>query len=307
MAEMYADFKEINEVAQTIMGSFGRTDKDYWGSARIRDASNMQVEDYDSLQRGLSFKPAEQALYSISQAELMAGAGSLAKHGFDTEIGAIVEALKQGNEAIEGIGLFLNKLIESFERSEAELMALFGNYGVVKEEDKAWIEDYLDPMGTDVQQRGLYFALTGDAEWSSLLATGEDGTVGIDACFMDETKTTTYRDESGKRVSDISNARLLCLTAKVGKGEYSKGEKYGFDISGTIASTSTGYSEVGSVALSKGEGLTVMKSINDDGTADVTLGVPTIPVTLTAHGNVGHPSDRFSPVTQSETQAKQQR
>lgn len=284
MSEMYANFEVINEVAQTIMGSFGRVTENYWGETTSpRDPTNMTLEDYKSLSSGLGFKPAEQVLYSLGQAKDLAGADSLGKLGFDTEIQAIIDALKQGNDAIESVGLFLDGLLASFERSEARLMSIYGYYGEVSDEDMRWIEDCLDPMGTSVQQRGLLYALTGDAEWSSLLATGEDGTIGIDACFMDETVSRTHRTKSGKRVTDSHNQRLLCLTFKAGKGEYSGGEKYGLEVSATLTSVGSETNSTGGMSMSQSKGAAFYRNVNRDGTYDDTVALPKIPVAFKFH------------------------
>jgi hypothetical protein len=240
-----------------------------------RDPTTVTVGGHYSQIKASDLTGSEEVLYSLGQAKNKAKTGSLKRHGFDTEIDSIITAFKQGNEAISDIGTFLARLVEHYEMCEAKLMAKLGDTGMLSKEDKAWAEDILDPIGgyTD-ERRGLLFAAVGLADWNTLLATGEDGTVGIDACLVDAKTKRTTRNADGDRVTDVTQFKILCLEYKFGMGEHSGGETYGLDMG--VNFISGGFWQEGGSKPSLGYGseLAFMTTYNDDGTKDTDISIP---------------------------------
>ena len=287
MAEMYASLEEINEIAQGILGSFSRVGNTVYGQTTYRDPSTMTVGGHYSQMKESDFRAAEQVLYHLGQARSCAGGGSLRKHGFDSEVQAIIDAFKQGNEAIVEVGRFLARLTEQYEMCEARLVNKLGDFGMIPQTDRAWVEDTLDPIGgyTDTS-RGLIFALTdtfislsnGESpngrKWAeAFLDLGEDGFYGVDACFADVSTKKTTRNADGERVTDVVEYRFLCLTGKYAGGN-PKGNTEGFSVAANFLSYGQGKEKGNKVSLGIGPALSYMKTYNDDGSSDTTVEIP---------------------------------
>lgn len=275
MAETYAHFAEISEIAQSITRSFARVGSTFQGQMTYRDPTTMTVGGHYSQIKASDLTGSEEVLYSLGQAKNKAKTGSLKRHGFDAEIDSIITAFKQGNEAISDIGAFLTRLVEHYEMCEAKLMTKLGDTGMLSKEEKAWAEDILDPIGgyTD-ERRGLLFAAVGLAKLNTLLATGEDGTVGIDACLVDAKTKRTTRNADGDRVTDVTQFKVLCFMAKAGVGEHSGGETYGFDVGVNLMSGGSWQEGGNKPSLGLGLEMAYMTTYNDDGTKDTSISIP---------------------------------
>ena len=158
---------------------------------------------------------------------------------------------------------------------EATLVSWLDEYGMLPKEDRAWTEDTLDPIGgyTDTS-RGLLFALVGMAGWDTLLATGEGGTYGVDACFVDASTKKTTRDANGERVTEVTQYKFLCVSAEVGAGQQSEGKTVGLGGGLTFFSFTHGQEKGSKISLGVGPSAKYMKTYNNDGSTDTTVEIP---------------------------------
>ena len=288
MAETFVSFEGVQELAQQLKSKFAKVGGTVYGQMVFRDPASMTVGGHYSQTRESDFNDSEQILYSLGQAKSkVASSPSLVKYHFDTDIETIIADFKGANEAIADIGDFLMNLTELYQQTEAKLIARLDDFGGVPKEDRIWVEDTLDPIGvyTDTR-RGLIYAMVGLADWSSLLATGEDGQYGLDACLVDTTVSKTTRNDEGNRVTDSTGFKLGCITAKVGGGETSDGYVKGLDLNVTFISGSRGKTREDTkegfvLNLGAGDGITGMTKERKDGTTEESVGAPKVPLSGT--------------------------
>lgn len=260
MANINAGFKGINDIAVRIHGSFDR----YKGTPEI-------------------FRHLDSAGLKIINS------GSMKKYKFVEDIRDIRNGFTEANKAVDEVSAFLEKVLELYEACEAKLVSRLGDYIKIESLDEAWVEDSLNVARNNYSEYGgVLGAAFGYVGWDdALLATGKDGTYGIDACFAAVSTKKTTRNDLGQRVTTGVDFQLLCLKSKYAFGvETDAGTKYGLDIALNVGSLSfdrkkdanlfSGGGEIGF-----GEGVTLMYTSSEKGPDEVSSSVPKTPISLT--------------------------
>lgn len=260
MTKIMAGFKGINDVAVGIHGSFN------------------------------SHKGTPEIFTHLDSAGLeIINSGSMKKYKFVEEIRDIRNGFKEANKAVDEVSAFLEKVLELYEACEARLVSRLDGYIRLESLDKAWVEDSLDTAKNNYSEYGgVLGAAFGYVGWGdALLATGKDGTYGIDACFVTYSSKKTTRDELGRRVTDGYDFQLLCLKSKYAAGvESDKGKTYGFDIGLNIGSMSFDHKidskrASGGGTVAAGAELTFLYTSSEKGPDELSVGVPRVPVSVT--------------------------
>ena len=194
MSELYADFATILSVAQELEGVLAkeRVWENYTGYKSVNSSAGIIVP--------------------LQAAKDKAGnSRSLVEYGFYDEIGATVEAARTCNDKLAQIVKFLNWLVEQHELLEAQMVSWLGDAGMFPQSEKAWVEDYLNPLGT-THEGGI-----GNSSFIDFNGVaGEADQYGFELCFMRHKTTTTSRDETGQRVTTSNDVKIGCVGLTIG-------------------------------------------------------------------------------------------
>lgn len=260
MANINAGFKGINDIAVRIHGSFDR----YKGTPEI-------------------FRHLDSAGLKIINS------GSMKKYKFVEDIRDIRNGFTEANKAVDEVSAFLEKVLELYEACEAKLVSRLGDYIKIESLDEAWVEDSLNVARNNYSEYGgVLGAAFGYVGWDdALLATGKDGTYGIDACFATVSTKKTTRNDLGQRVTDGYEFQFLCLKFKYAAGvETDAGTTYGFDIGLNAGSMSFDHKKdskslSGGGTIAYGKELTLLYTSSETGPDELVIGAPTVPISVT--------------------------
>lgn len=290
MSEQYGDFSGILDIAQEVSSIVGRETvwENYTGYKTV-DTS-----------RGI-IAPL------VSVKESAKKSKSLVKYGFMDDADELMRRAKYLTDKLARLATFLTWLVEQFEKTDLDLIMLLDGSKLLSEKDKAWIEDYREPLGS--RYEGGWFHAD--------VNTGESDIYSMELCVYRSKKITTRRDNEGRRVSAVDfDAKFLCAAIGAGgrsgrmwgdlnTGPYDRSwsqdairenielnriprtNSTGANSDGIIMNGTVGSVEFGgdlnpyvheNVNASYGKGVTIMHTHNEDGTHSVSLGAGKSPV-----------------------------
>lgn len=298
MSEIYGDFSGILDVAQEVSSIVGRETvwENYTGYKTVNTT------------RGI-YAP-------LAAAKTAAGKSrSLVKYGFVDDAEELCRRAQYLTDKLAQLATFLTWLVEQLEQADLDMIMLLDKSGMLSKKDKAWIEDYRNPLGTRYEGGWFQFdAITGEADVYS-----------AELCLYRSKMITTKRDNEGRRVSNVDlDVKAGCIA--IGAGGRSgriwgdlntspldrsmssdavrenielnripRTNENGPNSDGIILNATAGSVEVGGdvnpyvnerVNASYGKGVAIMYTSNEDGTYSVSLGAGKSPIGGTSTVNV---------------------